>query len=160
MLWVGRYLASEIITGSNTQLGTVTGVVRNAGLNGLGVGAVTFEAAVDGSDGGAEALVDDGAHVLHPVPESRLEGHHGVVPHRFRRIEAVEADGLPGRAIVEVPRQLDGPSPEVPFVGGAWVLCVALVTVILRRTVYLFYVAKICTYVYMLIHVFISIVLS
>ena len=82
---------------------TIVGIVPNTPLNGGRVSAVALKGAVDGANGGAEAFADDGADMLHPIPQGRLEGDDGVAAHRFGGVEAVEADALAGRPVVEVP---------------------------------------------------------
>jgi hypothetical protein len=41
-------------------------------------------------------------HVGHPEPQRRLEGHEGVLGHRVRIPQPVEADSLAGSAVVEL----------------------------------------------------------
>jgi len=139
-------LASEIITGGNTQLSAVFRVVINASLNSGGVGTITLECAIDGSDGCTEALVYDRPHVLHPVPQCCLERHHNIVRHCLWSAQSVEIVRTSCWPIVEVPRQLDRTTTVVPFARRTWILCYRfLVAVILACTIYLFDVAKICT---------------
>ena len=52
-------------------------------------------------------------HVVHPEPERRLERDHGVLRHRVRVPEPVEADVPPGGPVVVVPRDLQRAAPVV-----------------------------------------------
>jgi hypothetical protein len=86
-------------------------------------------------------------HVGHPVPQRRLERHHRVLRHRLRAPQPVEADALPRRPVVVVPRELQRAAAVVLGPGGARPLREGGVAVVLARTVDLLDVAEVCIYI-------------
>ena len=61
-------LASEIITSINTKLPTIFSVVVNTSLDGVMICTITFKVAINSSNGGAKASVQNKSHMLHPIP--------------------------------------------------------------------------------------------
>lgn len=136
------HLASEAVPGVDAKLPAVVPVVARPRVHGARVPAVALLVTVDGPGRGAEPLRHDLVHVVHPVPERRLERHHGVLRHPLRVLQPVEPDALPRRPVVVVPRQLQRAAPVVPFPRGAWPLRVLLVAVVLARSVDLLRIAQ------------------
>jgi hypothetical protein len=95
--------------------------------------AVTLVEAVDGPDGGAEPLGHELVHVLHPVPERRLERQHGVLRQSVRVSQPVEAEAPPRRPVVVVPRQLQRAAPVVTLPGVARPLLLTAPVAVLRH---------------------------
>ena len=81
-------------------------------------------------------------HAVHPVPERRPERDDGAARHRVGVAQPVEADALPRRPVVVVPRDLQRASPVVPFPRLARPLRVVRVAVVLARPVDLVDVAE------------------
>lgn len=79
-----KNLTSQIISRGNAELITILSIELDPTLNGGRVSAVAFEGAIDGSNGGAEALVNDRPHKVHPIPQRRLERNHRVGGNDFR----------------------------------------------------------------------------
>jgi hypothetical protein len=139
-------LAGEVAARVDAELLAELHVVPDAVVDGGGVLAVALECAVDVPDGAAEALPgrDPRVHVVHPVPERGPERHHGAARHRVGVAQPVEPDALPGRAVVEVPRDLQRPAPVVALPLLARILRVPRVAVVLARAVDLVDVAELC----------------
>lgn len=138
-------LTSEVVPRVDPELPAIIGVVLDPLGNRRRISAVALQPPVDGADGGAEALAggEEGVAVVHPKPESGLEGDDGVGGDGVGVVEAVEADALPGGAVVEVPGELDGAAAVVELAGGAGVLGVAAVAVVRRCAVDLVDVAQV-----------------
>ena len=111
---------------------------------------------VDGPGGGAEAVREHPMHVVHPEPERRLERHHGVLRHRLRALQPVEADALARRPVVVVPRDLQRPTAVVLRPRGARPLWEPCVAVVVACTVDLLDVAEVCVYIFVLTEVIID----
>jgi hypothetical protein len=122
-------LASEVGPWVDAELLAVLLVVADARVHLGGVVPVALEGAVDGPDGGAEALRHHTVHVVHPEPERRLERDHGVLRHPVGVGEPVEADVPPGGPVVVVPRDLQRAAPVVLLPRRARPLPVARVAV-------------------------------
>jgi hypothetical protein len=139
-------LAGEVAARVDAELLAELHVIPDAVVDGGGVLAVALERAVDVPDGAAEALpgCDPRVHVVHPVPERGPERHHGAARHRVGVAQPVEPDALPGRAVVEVPRDLQRPAPVVALPLLARILRVPRVAVVLARAVDLVDVAELC----------------
>src|SRR5436309_3217715 len=85
-----------------------------------------LEAAVDRLDGATEAgVVDDAvmrrlavaAGLRHPVPQRSGRRLRGIVGQDLRVVDQVDADVAAGRAVVEVPADLQPAAAVVPAVG-------------------------------------------
>ncbi|KPC68468.1 hypothetical protein ADL26_19440, partial [Thermoactinomyces vulgaris] len=92
-----------------------------------GVAAVALQRTVDGADRLAEAgVVDDGVVGGHgagavlgvPVPEAGLPRHGRVLLDQVRVGEEVDAQGVTGGLVVEVPAELDGAAAVVGGLAG------------------------------------------
>ena len=139
-------LAIEVWARSNTKLITEISVIVDASLDFGRLFAITLDGAIDPPGGGTEALAQHRPDILVPEPQRRLERNHGVPRHRLGGPQTVEADGLPRRAVVVVPRQLEWPSAVVHLVRVARVLSNSIpVAVVMIRASCLFYVAQNCT---------------
>jgi hypothetical protein len=146
--------AVEVGAGVNVEDMAVPLVEANPVVDPGIVGAVALEAAVDdvGDEakagrpvgrgvGGRGAVLSDhdlvarrlGAARRHPEPERRPERGLGAVGHQLRVAQAVEAQRLARRPVVEVPGELDGAPPVVGLARVARPLLVRRVAVVARR---------------------------
>ena len=136
-------LAGEVVAGADAELLAVPAVVAHQRVHLGGVPPAAREATVDGPDGGAEPPRHGLVRAAHPGPERRLEGDHGVLRHPVRVPQQVDADALPRRPVVEVPRQLQRAAPVVLLPRGARPLPAARVAELVRP-VDLADVAEVC----------------
>jgi hypothetical protein len=81
-------------------------------------------------------------HAVHPVPERRPERDDGAARHRVGVAQPIEADALPGRPVVVVPRDLQRAAPVVALPGLARPLRVVRIAVVLAWPVDLVDVAE------------------
>ena len=142
-------LAGEVVPRVDAKLLAVVLVVAHTRVHRGGVLAIALEGAVDGPDSGTEPLRHNLVYVVHPEPERRLKRDDIVLRHGVRVPEPVEADGLSGRPVVVVPRDLQRAAPVVLLPRDAWPLPVVRVAVVPARAVDLVDVAEICRYIYM-----------
>lgn len=105
---------SEVSTRGNPELFTILGVISNPLIGSSSVSTVTFNR-IDGSNGCPKPSAggDDGVYVVHPEPEGGLKGNDRVIGHCLGGVDSVEPDALSGWTVVEIPCDLERPSPVV-----------------------------------------------
>ena len=137
-------LARKIVTGWNTKLIAIICIISDTCVDSSGISSTTFHT-IDGSNCGSKSLSYDRVHMIHPEPKCCFKGHYWIISHRFRIVQAIKPYALSSRPVIVVPWYLKRSTTIVTLSSYTWVLCVALIAIVLRGTIYFFYVTKVYT---------------
>ena len=140
-----------IVTSWNTKLVTILLIEAHPCFGCHIVSSRTFHN-IDGLDRRSKPLVYNRVHIIHPKPYGCFKWHNWVISHDFRIVQTIKSYALSSLPIVVVPWYLNWSTPIVTLPRHTRVLCVALITIVPRSTIYLLNITKVYIkkYIYVL----------